>query len=92
VTSEQEKIAPQQSTRGLCRACAYFCDEAAEIERGLPGLASLSSAHGASRADDGFCSFHDRYLRASASCASFAPKRPAPTRPEDRFVAQDGKR
>jgi hypothetical protein len=83
VSDEQlEMIATSQSTRGECRACVYFEDDAAAIERGLPGLIPLSSAHGASRADDGLCSLHDRYLRASASCGSFAPKRPARNRQE----------
>jgi hypothetical protein len=81
VTKDAGKISIQQSGRGLCRACAHFFDEAAEIERGLPGLIPLSSAHGASRMDDGFCSLHDRYLRASASCASFVSRpRAAPRR------------
>ncbi len=56
---------------GSCRDCAAFENTAAAIERGLPGLAVMGSAHGANRADDGLCARHDRYVRASASCAAF---------------------
>jgi hypothetical protein len=59
--------------QGRCRDCAAFEDAAATIERGLPALAALGSAHGANRADDGLCAHHDRYVRASASCAAFRP-------------------
>ncbi len=55
-----------------CRDCRHFEGEAAALERAMPALASLSSAHGANRADDGLCALHDRYVRASAVCASFA--------------------
>ena len=39
----------------------------------MPGLAALSSAHGASRAGDGLCLVHDRLLRSSARCGLFQP-------------------
>ena len=58
-----------------CGACRHFDRGAASLEQRLPGLAALSSAHGASRADDGLCVLHDRMLRASASCGQFEPKR-----------------
>jgi len=57
--------------RGMCRACHFFEMNPAAIERGLPGIASLSSAQGASRSGDGLCTLHDRYLRQTASCALF---------------------
>jgi len=92
VTREHAKSVEPRSTPGLCGACTYFEDNAAEIERGLPGLIPLSSAHGASRASDGLCSLHDRYLRASASCGSFAPKRPTHTRSEVSLAAREKRR
>jgi hypothetical protein len=30
-------------------------------------------AHAATRADDGYCEHHDRYIRAAAQCATFTP-------------------
>jgi hypothetical protein len=57
-----------------CADCAHFEREPAAIERGLPGIAMLSSAHGAVRADDGFCSLHDRYVGGRAHCAEFTKK------------------
>jgi hypothetical protein len=55
-----------------CRDCGYFQGGAAEIEAALPGLASLSSAYAAVRADDGLCGIHDRYVAGSSGCAQFA--------------------
>jgi hypothetical protein len=57
----------------------FFRDDPASFERSLPGLAALSSARGASRSDDGMCALHDRYVAASASCASFASLVPTAT-------------
>jgi hypothetical protein len=57
-----------------CATCRHFEDRPAEIERGLPGLAVLSSAHGAGRASDGLCVRHDRYLRSSAACEGWAAR------------------
>ena len=54
-----------------CSTCASFERDALRLERRIPGLATLSSAHGASRAGDGLCLLHDRLLRSSARCASF---------------------
>jgi hypothetical protein len=45
--------------------------EPQKLERTLPGLASLSSAYAAVRADDGLCSVHDRYVAGSSSCARY---------------------
>jgi hypothetical protein len=55
-----------------CRTCRFFENRPLAIERGLPALASLSSAHGSSRSDDGLCLRHDRYMRAAASCTAYA--------------------
>jgi hypothetical protein len=56
-----------------CRNCRHFRNDAGYLETVFPGLTSLSSGYGSVRADDGVCLLHDRYLRASSSCASFAP-------------------
>jgi hypothetical protein len=61
--------------RGRCGTCRHFEDWPAAIERGLPGIAALSSAHAASRADDGFCQRHDRYLPATAGCPWYTDDR-----------------
>lgn len=61
---------------GPCRACRYFEADPMVIEADVPGLAVLGSGHAASRAEDGLCVFHGRYLRGTASCPAFAPKRP----------------
>jgi hypothetical protein len=55
--------------RGVCAACKHFRNDPAALEAAFPGLASLSSARGSVRADDGLCARHDRYLSAWASCA-----------------------
>jgi hypothetical protein len=34
----------------------------------MPGLASLSSAYAAVRADDGLCAIHERYIAAARVC------------------------
>jgi hypothetical protein len=53
-----------------CGNCRHFSNEPLQIERGLPGLGSLGSAHGAVRDQDGICAKHERYLRASSVCAA----------------------
>jgi hypothetical protein len=55
----------------ICRNCVNFCNDPAYLERAMPGLTSLGSAHASVRAEDGICSRHDRYLSAGASCADF---------------------
>jgi len=54
-----------------CGSCRYFCQEPHEIESQLPGMRSLSSAHGSVRASDGICRRHDRYLGATSHCADY---------------------
>jgi hypothetical protein len=44
------------------------------LESRLPGMAALSSAHAAVRADDGLCPVHDRYVASYYTCAAFVPK------------------
>ncbi len=62
-----------QALAGKCATCAHFRNEPDFLEREIPGLASMSSAHASVRADDGICTRHDRYLSARASCADFTP-------------------
>ncbi|MBO0712813.1 MAG: hypothetical protein J2P47_16190 [Acetobacteraceae bacterium] len=57
-----------------CRTCRHFRNDAAFLETALPGLTSMSSAHGSVRADDGLCLRHDRYLGADSSCADYAAR------------------
>ncbi len=61
------------SAEGCCGTCRDFSHDPLALEHALPALAALSSAHAASRTGDGLCRRHDRLLRASASCSSFAP-------------------
>ena len=57
---------------GRCGACGNFCNDPGYLEKVMPGLTSMSSAHASVRADDGVCLLHDRYLSARSSCADFA--------------------
>jgi hypothetical protein len=59
--------------RRNCGDCRHFESAPGVIERGLPGLPVLGSAHAASRAGDGACARHDRYVTAGASCDEFDP-------------------
>lgn len=76
---------------GQCGNCRYFRNDPADLERLLPGLTSLSSGYGSVRSNDGICLRHDRYLRAEASCPSFAPAQPSDVS-EGREVHQAGPR
>ena len=58
--------------KSACRDCRAFEGRPAALELSMPTLAALSSAHGANCADDGLCLTHERYVRASATCPSFA--------------------
>jgi hypothetical protein len=61
-----------QATSPSCVKCKHFNHAPDQIEAALPGLASLSSAYAAVRADDGICAVHDRYVAASSICPAFA--------------------
>lgn len=63
-----------RDTAAACRACAYFRNDAAGLERALPGLASLSSGDASVRGDDGLCLRHDRLVAARSACGFFAPR------------------
>jgi hypothetical protein len=69
-----EVRAPAGDPAPCCADCHHFRCGAAEIEALLPGLRSLSSAYAASRADDGLCRLHDRYLSARCRCAGYASR------------------
>jgi hypothetical protein len=56
---------------GKCATCAHFRNDPDFLEKEIPGLATMSSAHASVRADDGICALHDRYLSARSSCAQF---------------------
>jgi hypothetical protein len=69
------------STRETCADCRYFSNAPVQLEAQLPGLRSLGSAHGSVRDRDGVCERHQRYLRASCSCAGHEPLVVAPRAP-----------
>ena len=67
----------REAMTGRCRACAYFRNSPAFLESIFPGMSAISSAWGSTRAEDGLCLKHDRYLSADAGCVDFTPV-PAP--------------
>ena len=72
-------VAPLQALRTwalpfACTGCRLFMNSPAALERALPGLASLGSAHASVRADDGLCGMHGRYVAATGVCPQFAPR------------------
>ena len=62
------------NVRKQCGACVHFRNEPEYLEAAFAGLASLSSAYGSVRAEDGLCLLHDRYLGAHCSCADFSAR------------------
>ena len=59
----------------VCGGCTHFRNDSRELESQLPGLATLSSADGATRGDDGLCARHDRFTGLSGFCGDFLPVR-----------------
>jgi hypothetical protein len=57
--------------RARCDRCRHFCGDPAELERASPGLATLSSAHGAVLRGDGLCRLHERYVPPQGHCDRF---------------------
>jgi hypothetical protein len=57
-----------------CAACIHFRNDPGFLEETLKGLTSLSSGYGSTRANDGICTRHDRYLSARSSCADFSER------------------
>lgn len=66
------RLKPVQADR-RCGSCSHFHNDPVYLEKVIPGLTSMSSAHASVRADDGVCSRHDRYLSARSSCKEFVP-------------------
>jgi hypothetical protein len=60
-----------------CFACSHFCNDPAAIERTLPGLMILSSAHASVRGRDGLCLLHDVVTNGARACAQFSAADPA---------------
>jgi hypothetical protein len=58
--------------RARCGRCAHFRNDPAYLEAVFAGLASLGSAYGSVRGEDGLCLRHERYLGADSRCADFA--------------------
>jgi hypothetical protein len=52
-----------------CASCLFFNNQPSHIERSVPGLSVMGSAHSSVVSLDGLCSKHDRYLSAHYSCA-----------------------
>ena len=63
-----------------CRSCAHFRNDPGYLEAAFAGLASLSSAYGSVRGEDGLCLRHDRYLGARSCCADFTERDTAAAR------------
>lgn len=60
-----------------CARCLHFCNDPRTLERELPGLAVLSSADAAVRAQDGLCRVHQRLTSPRNSCADLQERDPA---------------
>lgn len=63
-----------------CLHCAAFLNDAAELERTVPGLLSLSSGQGDTRGDQGLCQTHDQWVTPNMTCVRFRPRRGGPLR------------
>jgi hypothetical protein len=54
-----------------CRDCRFFNNDPAWIEKIFPGLSSLSSAYGSTRAEAGICSERELFLQPVTKCPQF---------------------
>lgn len=54
-----------------CASCRMYRSDPSDLERFLPGLTSLSSAFGASRADTGLCMRDEVFRRPQGICSFF---------------------
>ena len=61
----------QEKPAAGCARCQHFCNDPRVLEREFPGLAVLSSAHAAVRAQDGLCQVHQRLTSPHNSCAQW---------------------
>jgi hypothetical protein len=57
--------------RRTCRFCAHFHNDPRYLEAAFPGLNSLGSAYGSTRAEDGICELRGIYLSAEQGCERF---------------------
>ena len=57
-----------------CGPCRHFCTDPGRLEAEIPGLATLSSAHAAVRANDGLCLAYSRLINGRKRCGAFAPR------------------
>lgn len=57
-----------------CRDCAQFIDDAADLERALPGFTILSSAYGSTRGSCGICIPRQLFQDPHAACPDFVPR------------------
>jgi hypothetical protein len=55
-----------------CRDCRFFNNDPAWLEKIFPGLNSLCSAYGCTRAEAGICSQRDLFLQPVKRCPQFA--------------------
>lgn len=54
-----------------CRLCDHFRNDPAYLEAVLNGFTGLGSAYAATRADDGLCQRHDRFVGPHGWCKDF---------------------
>jgi hypothetical protein len=61
----------KSGARETCFSCARFCNDPQLIEAQVPGLATLSSAHGSVRAQDGLCIHYDVIINGRRRCDAY---------------------
>jgi hypothetical protein len=57
-----------------CRTCRHFDNDPAHLEASFPGWASMGSAWGSTRSDDGICGLRAIYLSAGGCCAQHSAR------------------
>jgi hypothetical protein len=65
-------LSRRRDAQPTCIPCAHFCDDPAQVEAQLPGLAILSSGHASVRAQDGLCVLHDLVINGRRRCDAFS--------------------
>jgi hypothetical protein len=61
----------QYDPEEVCANCCEFVNDPRRIERELPGLGILSSAHGDTLGDQGLCSLHQQLVTPNLTCSAF---------------------
>jgi len=74
----RDAVRPNGDRAPGCEPCAHFCDDPADLERELPGLAALSSGHASVRAQDGLCLRHDLLINGRRRCHAFTERDRSP--------------